>query len=235
VDRRAGVEQVARILGSNRISLVPVVSGSGRVLGVVTESDLLFGAVLGRRRPFIGGWFTERTAVLRRRHGMVADDVMAAPVVTVHAEQTVIEAARIAARARVRRLPVVDDRDHLVGIVTRLDLRRCFLLGDAEIRDYLLTAVLGGRSRPHFGGVTADVVDGVVALRGQLETSALLMPLLRRLRGVAGIAGVRVELEYHSDVRASLHQRAHHMDRVRGVVFPAAQGAAGAVSDETTC
>jgi CBS domain-containing protein len=204
VERHTGVEQVAKALANNRVSAAPVVTSADRVIGVVSESDLLSGVVVGRRHRCFDPRHTERTPLLLRPRQMTAGEVMTAPPVTVRATQTVVEAARIAAAARVRRLPVVDDLDLLVGIVTRSDLRRCFLLSDTEIRTYLLTTVLSRGCRLYSGEITADVADGVVTLRGSLEAQSMLMPLLERLRGVAGITAIHTELAYGCDSRAPL-------------------------------
>ena len=52
----------------------------------------------------------------------------------VHADDTIVEAARTMARNKVERLPVLDEEDRLVGIVTRRDLLKVFLRPDSEIR-----------------------------------------------------------------------------------------------------
>ncbi|MFE8993033.1 CBS domain-containing protein [Streptomyces collinus] len=59
---------------------------------------------------------------------------MFSPAITLHSDATVAEAARVMARHRVERLPVVDDEERLVGIVTRRDLLQVFLRPDPEIR-----------------------------------------------------------------------------------------------------
>lgn len=59
---------------------------------------------------------------------------MSTPAVTVHAEETAADAARLMTRRGIERLPVVDEEDRLVGIVTRRDLLRLFVRPDSEIR-----------------------------------------------------------------------------------------------------
>jgi CBS domain-containing protein len=90
---------VARLAGHG-ISAVPVLDADRRVLGVVTEADLL------RRR--------ER----KKATAVVADELMTAPATTVPPTATVAEAARRLHAAGVQRLPVVDKSDRLVGSVS---------------------------------------------------------------------------------------------------------------------
>nr|BFD86958.1 hypothetical protein StreXyl84_63590 [Streptomyces sp. Xyl84] len=81
-----------------------------------------------------------------------------------HAEDTVVEAARTMVEHRVNQLPVLDEDDRLVGVVTRHDLLQTFLRPDAEIREVLQRGLwLGNRS------VDVTVTQGVVTLKGQLE------------------------------------------------------------------
>ena len=85
------VKQVARLLADHRLSALPVVDGRGRVLGVVSEADLL-----GDGRPLADG-----------QPAATAGAVMTSPAVTVDPQATVTEAARRMQAAGVKRLPVV--------------------------------------------------------------------------------------------------------------------------------
>ena len=102
------VKQVARLLADHRLSALPVVDGQGRVLGVVSEADLL-----GAGRP-----------VAERQPPATAGAVMTSPAVTVDPQATVTEAARRMQAAGMKRLPVVAGSGRLVGIVSRADLLR---------------------------------------------------------------------------------------------------------------
>ncbi|MFI8438266.1 CBS domain-containing protein [Streptomyces sp. NPDC079020] len=82
---------VAKLLAEHGISGVPVLDEDDRVLGVISESDLL------------------------ARRELTARGLMTAPAVTVHAEETVPDAARLMVRRGVERLPVVDEEERLVG------------------------------------------------------------------------------------------------------------------------
>jgi CBS domain-containing protein len=120
------VEQIARLLLEQRISGVPVTDASGRILGIVTEGDLMRRPDLQteRRRP----WWLRIVADERTRaeeytktHGSRAADVMTRNVVTVTEETTVGEIARLLERHHIKRVPVVRE-GKLVGIVSRANL-----------------------------------------------------------------------------------------------------------------
>jgi len=93
---------------------------------------------------------------------------MTRPAITVTPDHYVTEAARIMREHGVERLPVVDDKDRLVGIVTRGDLLRVFLRTDEEIRREVIRRVALGLDVPRYV-VDVGVDAGVVTLRGHLE------------------------------------------------------------------
>lgn len=200
IDENASFKHIATVLARHRVSAVPVVDRHQRVLGVVSESDLLAKVASGGDlHARMGSNYTERQQLRRKAQGETAGDVMTAPAITVSAAESVSVAARIAARAHVRRLPVVDERGAIVGIVSRSDLLRVFLKGDDELRDYIADDVIGRRFLLQPGAVAVDVVDGVVTLRGQVETKPMLGPLLDDIRSLAGVVAVHSELGYEAE------------------------------------
>src|SRR4051794_9484328 len=128
------LKQVAELLLEHGISGLPVVGPDGRVLGVVTEADIVSGeaggtgseGVLARARAFAA----QTAAVATPR---TASEAMTSPPVTIRPDETVVEAARRIAERGVNRLPVVADDEHLVGIVTRADIVRAFVRSDEQI------------------------------------------------------------------------------------------------------
>lgn len=119
---------VARLLAEHRVSGLPVVDDDQHVIGVVSETDLMLhqaATPLAYEPPprFRVARLTPRA---RRRAAKVrartAGRLMTAPAVSAHADDTVVEAARTMVEHRVNRLPVLDEDDRLVGIVTRHDL-----------------------------------------------------------------------------------------------------------------
>ncbi|MET8978014.1 CBS domain-containing protein [Streptomyces sp. NPDC004539] len=182
-------KEVARLLARHRISGLPVVDGDDKVVGVVSETDLL-----ARHTAPAASGPARLTRVGRRRAGKAgartAGQLMSEPPVTVHAEDTIAEAARTMAERRVERLPVVDVEDRLVGIVTRGDLLRVFLRPDGEIRAEVVQEVLvrGLLLRPY--SVDVFVTDGVVTLQGRLELRSdteIAVAMTRRVDGVVDV------------------------------------------------
>ncbi|MER7538775.1 CBS domain-containing protein [Streptomyces sp. NPDC097704] len=162
----ASFKDVAKLLAEHDISGVPVVDGDDRVLGVVSESDLLA--------------HRERTA----------RELMTAPAVTVQAEQSVADAARLMVRRGVERLPVVDEEERLVGIVTRRDLLCVYLRPDMEIRHRIREDVLTDVMGLAGDAVDVRVLDGVVTLEGRLRQQSqarMLVGLAERVDGVVAV------------------------------------------------
>ncbi|MFE5628813.1 CBS domain-containing protein [Streptomyces sp. NPDC056463] len=157
---------VAKLLAAHDISGVPVVDADDRVLGVVSESDLL------------------------ARRELTADGLMTTPAITVHAEQTVADAARLMVRRGVERLPVVDEEERLVGIVTRRDLLRVFLRPDAEIRRRVREDVLADTMALPGDAVDVHVLDGVVTLGGRLPRRSQVPMVLKLTEQVDGVVAV---------------------------------------------
>ncbi|MEV1146122.1 CBS domain-containing protein [Micromonospora sp. NPDC049799] len=184
------------------ISGVPVVDGFRRVLGVVSESDLLHKIERAgqpeQRRVFEGR--RHRTA-REKADALLARDLMTAPPVTTWPEATITSAARQMDREAVKRLPVLDDLGRLVGIVTRGDLLRVHLRTDAEIREDVVQEVLRRVLAVRDGLVTVQVCDGEVVLDGRLDRRSA-SELAARLAGqVSGVVRVTSTIAYDVDDR----------------------------------
>ncbi|MEU1273752.1 CBS domain-containing protein [Streptomyces sp. NPDC005799] len=164
---------IARMLAREQLGAVPVVDAEGRVVGVVAESDLLaraaaqassdakpgtLGKLLGRRPRTVGG-----TAVT----------LMSAPALTAHPWTPVVEAARDAARSRVRQVFVTDHKGRLVGVVSRGELLHALVRDDAAIRDEVVSHVLPDLLGIGPARVDVEVHDGVVTLSGPVPTDLI--------------------------------------------------------------
>jgi CBS domain-containing protein len=208
VHEDASFKEIVDTLARHRVSAVPVVDAEEKVLGVVSESDLLAKVVAGGDpRARIRGGHGTKALTRRKAHGEVARELMSAPAVTTRAEASVVHAARAAAMAHVRRLPVVDAAGVLVGMVTRSDLLRVFLRDDEELRTHIV-AVFAGQFCIDTSAVEVAVHDGVVILTGQVDRRALVAPLLDSVRTTAGVVDLHDNLIYRVDDTVSPSPRA---------------------------
>jgi CBS domain-containing protein len=183
---------VAELLAVNRVSGLPVLGPTGRVIGVITESDLLAkeiranGPVPGSSSLHRGPQVDEYKA-----RALTAIDLMTAPAITAAPREGAATAAARMELRGIRRMPVVDEGGHLLGIVSRRDLLRPYLRRDEEIRADVLTLLAD-----QFGYVpeswTVGVREGVVTLRGELRTRGdkrAINAAAGRIDGVVSVVG----------------------------------------------
>ncbi len=193
--------QIVDTLVAHRISAVPVVDAFDRVLGVVSESDLLHKIEFsddGRRerRVFEG---RRRRSARTKAAGEVASELMSEPAVTAMPETPMAVAARRMHDERVTRLPVVNDLGRLVGIVTRGDLLRVYLRSDSEIRRDVVHEVLHKVLAVEPGTVRVEVRDGVVTIEGRVERRSAAVLATRVCHAIAGVVDVVDRLHYQDD------------------------------------
>ncbi|MGA5600711.1 CBS domain-containing protein [Streptomyces griseoincarnatus] len=192
-------KEIARLLAANDVTAVPVVDDLDRPVGVVSEADLLRKTVdqadpSGRVPvPHLEAW--ERA----KAEGSRAEELMSAPPVCARPEWNVVEATRLMETQHVKRLPVVDETDRLLGVVSRGDLLRVFLRRDEGILDEITGDVLSRTMRLAPSEVTADVRDGRVDLRGSVEYRSLIPVIERLCRSVDGVVSVSEHLGYRTD------------------------------------
>jgi len=119
------IQEAARLLSENRISGLPVVDAGNLVIGVVTEADILsmtgikdghnFRDIL---RHILGEPLPER------KSGHLVGDIMTSPAITTRPDVDIKEVAKILDEKRIKRLPVVDGKNKLLGIISRADIVR---------------------------------------------------------------------------------------------------------------
>lgn len=196
----AGFREIAEILAERQISAVPVVDASRRVVGVVSEADLL------HKLEFAGESIAARLFEGRRhrraRTKAAGDDargLMTTPALTVKVRTSLVEAARLMEAEGVKRLPVVDDDGHLIGIVSRADLLKVFVQPDQKIRDEVLEQVFGRALWIEPSKITVEVHDGLVTLDGELETKSQVTAAVHLTRAVDGVVDVVDRLTYRYD------------------------------------
>jgi CBS domain-containing protein len=125
---------------------------------------------------------------------------MTSPAVTVSAKAPVSAAAKLMVTHAVNRLPVVDD-DRLVGIVTRADLVRAFTRSDSEIEQEIRDDVLLETLWIDPGTVSISVVNGEIALAGEVENRTTAQLVEAYVRRVPGVVSVRSGLRWRFDDR----------------------------------
>ena len=127
VGKSATVRDVAKILLEKRISAVPVVDDAGKVVGIVTEGDLIHRAEAGTERPY--SWWTHfltgdatMAADYAKSHARRVEDVMTSDVITAPPETPLHEIATLLEERQIKRVPIVNKDGNLVGIVSRANL-----------------------------------------------------------------------------------------------------------------
>ncbi|HEY7263587.1 MAG TPA: CBS domain-containing protein [Trebonia sp.] len=194
VDRITPYKEIARLLAEHRISGIPVLKMGREVVGVVTEDDLLAAQARTARRLRES---TTRTWWPRRQQqhpALTAGELMTTPAITVGPQVTIPAAARLMNTHHIRRLPVVDARGRLMGIVSRRDLLSVFLRPDehiaADIRQ-VVDEILAADP----GEAEVAVRNGVVTITGTLDPKAgphgdLIPVAIRLMWDVDGVVDI---------------------------------------------
>jgi CBS domain-containing protein len=179
IARDAPVRQAIRLMLDNHVSGLPVVDGAGKMVGILTEGDLLHRSEIATERhhwhwlEFVLGPGRMASEYVRT-HGRVVDELMTREVVGIGPDAGLDEIVALMERHRVKRLPVVDD-GRLVGIVSRADLlaalgqaldaQQAAVAGDDDIHACILAELEKAAWAPR-AGLTITVKDGVVDLDG---------------------------------------------------------------------
>src|SRR5215475_7466186 len=194
VSKNATFREMAAALREYRVSAFPVVDDDRKVIGGVSEADMLAKEALIDEPGFVGGILHRRDQAKAR--GITAGDLMTTAVVAVRPEDTVEHAAKLMYDRGVKRLPVTDESGHLVGIISRADVLSVFDRTDGAIHHEITQDVLVGEfvQDPRDFQVTA--MDGIVTLSGSPETNDIGHRIIRRVRHVPGVVAVRDRLDY---------------------------------------
>ncbi|MFG3144778.1 CBS domain-containing protein [Streptomyces sp. NPDC048243] len=189
----AGFKEIVKLMEQWKVSALPVVEGESRVIGVVSEADLL------PKEEFRDG-DPDRYTQLRRLDdlakagGVAAEDLMTSPAVTVTAGSTLAQAARIMAHAGVKRLPVVDELGGLEGVVSRSDLLKVFLRSDEDIAEEVQREIVSYLFRAPLSPIRVKVEEGVVTLSGRVRDTSLVPVAARLVRAVEGVVDVGFDI-----------------------------------------
>ena len=191
VDTATSLKDVAGLLAARGISGVPVVGPEGRIVGVVSEADIVaLERGSGAPRRGLLAWLAGGHPEDFRLSARTAGEAMSAPAITVGPGSDVSYAARRMTDAGVKRLPVVDGEGRLVGILTRSDLVRAFARPDAELANEIRSLLRAKLWLAEPELVRIDVRDGEVSLSGQVDRHSdaeLLRLFVERVPGVVSV------------------------------------------------
>jgi CBS domain-containing protein len=205
--KSATVREVAKILVEKRISAVPVIDNVGKLVGIVTESDLMRRAETGTERPyswwvhFLAGDATVAADYVKS-HATNIEDIMTSDVVTATPETPLHEIASLFEEHRIKRVPIVDRAGNLVGIVSRANLIQIvagarpkleMTLPDSTIRQKLL-GELKKQSWAHPHNMSVTVTNGVVDLWGYAQSDEERKAIRVAAEGVPGVVAVNDHL-----------------------------------------
>lgn len=189
--RGASFKDIVQVMIKRGITAMPVIDDGHRVAGVVSESDLLAKEEHkdGRKRRRLGR--RRDRSSWAKAQALTAEDLMTTPAITVHPEATIVETVRLLDQHRIKRLPVTDDDNRLIGIVSRRDLLRVFTRTDEEIRDDVRHEVF---SLTDPTALSVYVDRGVVTLTGTLRQKDLIPIVVRLASATDGVVSVIDEL-----------------------------------------
>ena len=201
----APLRVVAETMVERSVTGLTVVDGTARLLGPVTESDLLhrLAATEQVRHSYLWGIFhsiSRQADDYARAHGRVAADVMtlAEDLATATEDTTAEHLAKVMEERRIRHIPILGQENRLIGIVTRAHLLRAALqipeYRDTQAPDYLIRrdVIRAMREQPwadtHFTFV--DVQDGVVTFSGFVSNDHVKRGLRALAEEVPGVRDV---------------------------------------------
>lgn len=173
------VQAVANTMVKNSISAVPVITSDGKLVGIVSEGDLIRRVEIGTERA--KSWWLEMISSGRslaaefvKTHGLKAKDVMTTPVLTADPEVPVQVIADQMERYGVKRIPIVHD-DQVVGVVSRANLLQALASGMHDVEDAdekLRERVVAELSNKSWGRGMVNVLvrNGTVDLWGVVDT-----------------------------------------------------------------
>jgi CBS domain-containing protein len=202
------VRDAARVFTDNHISGAPVLDGEGRLIGMISEGDLLRRVEIGTDTRKRSSWFdlfsaTHEAIDYIKTHALKVCDVMTTDVVTVGAATPLSEVASILETRRIKRVPVTE-AGRVVGIVSRANLVQALAsiaderaadasLSDSDIRATLMGELAGQKWA--FAGRNLVVTDGVVHLWGTFHSMEAVQAVRVAAEGIPGVKRVEDHTE----------------------------------------
>jgi CBS domain-containing protein len=211
VSPETSIQKAAKLMVDHRVSGLPVVDGEGRLVGIISEGDLILRQRGREKAPWWRGFFDDGERLAREYQkgaGITVGEVMTRSVLSVDPASGVEVAATILDARAIRRLPVMRD-GQLVGILSRRDLVKALAAvtpATLSRPDALLRTEMRARmEREQWApvGLVVDATDGMIGLWGLVRTEtekSALETMARAIEGCRGVQNhlvVRAEMPYH--------------------------------------
>jgi CBS-domain-containing membrane protein len=183
VEASTSFKACANLMRIHEVSAIPVMDRGRKLVGIVTESDLIAEQAQGmvRGRPQRAG---------AKSKAMRAAELMTAGLVTTTAGAPLAAAASLMFQHHLKVLPVVDSEQRLVGVVNRAQVLKVYLRSDESIRREVVRSLYDIPSMNRSGS-EVEVKDGMVHLYFVDEESSLGEVIGRRVTGIPGVIGVQ--------------------------------------------
>ncbi|MBT3989916.1 MAG: CBS domain-containing protein [Rhodospirillaceae bacterium] len=202
------INEIAKLLSDRRISAVPVVDKNKKLLGIVSEGDLVHRILGDHELP--RSWWLSFVGDLNdvpqeyiRSHGKTAKDVMTKDVATATEQDSIPDIAELLETKRIKRVPIVKD-GVLVGIVSRANIIQALVAqkkekmpevktSDQEIRKILLKEI-GNHAWANHATLNVIVSDGVIRYWGFVESEDARNALQLAAENIPGAKGIEDNL-----------------------------------------
>jgi len=201
------VLEAARLMADHDVSALPVVDDAGRLIGIISEADLIHRQEIGtsKQRPWWLEAVTPATTLageFAKSHGRKVHELMSAHVVSCAEDTPLAEIATLLERHRIKRLPVLRE-GVLVGVVSRSNLIQALASAKAPVGTTLDTdrairaeilKKLEDQSWTDFGSRNIIVTNGVIHIWGLVGSENERTGLLALAENIAGAKGVVDEM-----------------------------------------
>jgi CBS domain-containing protein len=199
VTKEASFKDVAALLRQHRVSLFPVVDAEGKVIGVVSETDMLpkeaLLAGLPEQGPGPDASVHDHNDFVKAI-GVTAASIMTTAPITITPDEPVTSAARLMYSCKVRSLPVVTENGYLTGIISRADVLSVYGRPDSQIGQEIMQDLIATEFGADPGRFIVTVKDGIVTLAGHPDTAQQGRNILAEAWHIEGVISVRDRLTY---------------------------------------
>ncbi len=207
MDQDASVRDAAALLVAKRISAVPIVDASGKLIGILTEGDLMRRIETETEHSYSWwlSFFLGDRAIAAdyvKSHATKVKDVMTREVKTALPDAPLHEIADLFEENQIKRVPIVSEGGDLVGIVSRANILQAIAsarpkleidLPDAAIRDRLL-AELKRQPWSHTHRMNVTVKGGVVDLWGFVQSDKERQAIAVMAQAIPGVTAINDHL-----------------------------------------